>query len=157
MSAKEDYEPIELAHGEQYGMAFDVMCEEIDRLRQQNELLRSDLAGVRHELSVAEEQIEQEAEEARKFQLLWQQALEFNQRLMKELSQHGWGDFHYGPQEQDRNIVALLEEGGFQFDRVETIDINTEPNVFEREQSTLETRPGSGRDDGTGTTDQETV
>lgn len=60
-------------------------------------------------------------------------AEDFIQRLMKELSQHGWGDFHYGSQEQDRNIVALLEEGGFQFERIETIDINTEPNIFERD------------------------
>ena len=41
---------------------------------------------------------------------------DFIQRLMKELSQHGWGDFHYGPQDQDRNIVALLEEGGFRYE-----------------------------------------
>ena len=68
---------------------------------------------------------------------------EFNQRLMKELSRHGWGDERYMQwPEQDRNIVALLEEGGFQFGR---------------EQSTLETRLGSGRDDRIGTTGQETV
>lgn len=61
-------------------------------------------------------------------------AEDFIQRLMKELSQHGWGDERYMQYpEQDRNIVALLEEGGFQFERIETIDINTEPNVFERD------------------------
>lgn len=43
--------------------------------------------------------------------------INFNQRLMKELAQHGWGDFHYGSTGQDRNIVALLEEGGYQYDR----------------------------------------
>lgn len=37
----------------------------------------------------------------------------FNQRLMEELSKYGWGDFHYGHQDQDPNIVALLQEGGF--------------------------------------------
>ena len=46
-----------------------------------------------------------------------QRLQDFNQRLMNELAQHGWGDMHYGPQEQDRNIVALLEEGGYQFER----------------------------------------
>lgn len=76
--------------------------------------------------------------------------LDFNQRLMKELSQWGWGDFHYGPViEQDRDIVALLEEGGFQYD--------TDKLKSDWDQSTLETRPGSGRDDGIGTTGQETV
>lgn len=38
---------------------------------------------------------------------------DLNGRLMEELAKHGWGDFHYGPQDQDPNIVALLEEGKF--------------------------------------------
>jgi hypothetical protein len=43
---------------------------------------------------------------------------DFIQRLMQELSQHGWGDMHYSNNsQQDPNIVALLEEGGFQYER----------------------------------------
>lgn len=43
---------------------------------------------------------------------------DFNQRLMKELSQHGWGDMHYSvATPQDPSIVALLDEGGYQYDR----------------------------------------
>lgn len=39
--------------------------------------------------------------------------VEFNYRLMAELAQHGWGDFHYGDQPQDPAIVRLLKEGNF--------------------------------------------
>lgn len=35
---------------------------------------------------------------------------DFADRLVAELKQHGWGDFHYGPQDQDPSIVALLRE-----------------------------------------------
>jgi len=43
---------------------------------------------------------------------------DFIQRLMAELSHHGWGDMHYSNSSpQDPNIVALLEEGGFQYER----------------------------------------
>lgn len=35
---------------------------------------------------------------------------DFNRRLVEELGKHGWGDFHYGPQEQDPAIVRLREE-----------------------------------------------
>lgn len=30
--------------------------------------------------------------------------------MAQELAKWGWGDFHYGPQPQDRNVVAVLEE-----------------------------------------------
>lgn len=46
-----------------------------------------------------------------------QRLQDFNQRLMNELAQHGWGDMRFGETEQDRNIVSLLEEGGYQFER----------------------------------------
>lgn len=50
----------------------------------------------------------------------------FIQRLLKELSQHGWNPlFDHLP--QDQNIVALLEEGGFQYDRT-TVTTNWERN-----------------------------
>lgn len=43
---------------------------------------------------------------------------DFIKRLMKELSRWGWGDFHYSNNSpQERSIVSLLEEGGFQYER----------------------------------------
>lgn len=66
---------------------------------------------------------------------------EFNQRLMAELAQHGWGDFHYGATPQEPSIVALLKEGGFG-SYGETININEEPNSFERDPA-----PGTPRGD----------
>lgn len=60
---------------------------------------------------------------------------EYCERLRMELSRHGWGDMHYSNSSaQDPAIVALLAERGTNGSKlVETIDINTEPNVFERD------------------------
>jgi hypothetical protein len=35
---------------------------------------------------------------------------DFTDRAVNELAKHGWGDFHYGPQPQKAEIVALVEE-----------------------------------------------
>lgn len=41
---------------------------------------------------------------------LLQRDRQHKQLLRTELAKHGWGDFHYGEQPQDPNIVRLLEE-----------------------------------------------
>lgn len=36
--------------------------------------------------------------------------IEFSDRLAAELAKWGWGDFHYGPQAQERSVADLVEE-----------------------------------------------
>ena len=50
-------------------------------------------------------------EERRELEKKIEQQEDFIRRLMGELRQHGWGDMHYRPQEQDASIRLLLEEG----------------------------------------------
>jgi len=115
MTAKDDYEAIELEHGENYGQAFFVMCEEIDRLRQKVEWNYGRLAGM----------------ERREVTFRWeiQHREDFIRRLMAELRHHGWGDFHYGVTPQEPSIVALLEEGRIY---TEQFVIMQEGNIYER-------------------------
>lgn len=35
---------------------------------------------------------------------------DFTERVVTELAKHGWGDFHYGDQPQEPEIVAPIEE-----------------------------------------------
>lgn len=67
---------------------------------------------------------------------------DFNQRLMNELAQHGWGDMRFGETEQDRNIVSLLEEGGYQFERGTT----SSSEGSDRESGKREDPVGRSRD-----------
>lgn len=132
---------------------------EIDRLREENAALFQEGVTSNNELARLHDHVRDIENELTR-QLRENEELgEYCERLRMELSRHGWGDMHYSNSSvQDPAIVAILAERGTNGSKlIKTIDINTEPNVFERDQPIVETRSGSGCDDGVGTTGQETV
>lgn len=62
--------------------------------------IRTTCMDERQELKLEVRRLRQENEELRYLATV----------MAQELAKWGWGDFHYGPQPQDRNVVAVLEE-----------------------------------------------
>jgi len=84
----------------------------------------------RRELEKKVEQLELRLEGIKRLEVELQHREEFIRRLMAELRKHGWGDFHYGAQQQDPNIVALLREGYQDYEH--PFVIMQEGNIYER-------------------------
>jgi len=109
MSARDDFPN----HG--HYTVHEQMLIEIDRLRQKVEWNYHRLAGMERREVTFRSQIEHREN--------------FIRKLMAELRQHGWGDMHYGSQEQDASIRLLLEEGEVY---TRQFVIMQEGNVYER-------------------------
>jgi hypothetical protein len=82
------------------------MCAEIDRLRH-------DVQSAQARADVWHDRSDQQTQTLEDLMRDNTNLIGFNQRLMAELAQHGWGDFHFTGQPQSPAIVALLKEGRY--------------------------------------------